>query len=160
NRYYARVNGLGVRGHAVRDLDRHALAPLLADPDAPFATPGVRVLKDSRSSTVVEFDLGVGGQLRHVVYKRFRVTAGRDPWVALVRPTAALRSWMFGQGLRERCLPTARPLAVLHRMRGGRPAEAYLLTEKIEGAVDLHGFARQTATGPIAHARPGVRLRL
>src|SRR5262249_27998942 len=138
NRYYERVYSSTASGFAVRDLDRPALQSLLADPDEPFQRPGVRLLKDSRSSTVAEWEVRVNGVVRRVIYKRFRVTAWSDPWVGLVRSSAALRSWVFGHGLRERCLPTARPLLVLHRRRHGLPQEGYLLTEKIEYAVDLH----------------------
>jgi Lipopolysaccharide kinase (Kdo/WaaP) family len=138
NRYYRRVRSAAALGHAVTDLDAADLTALLADPDAPFRRPGVRLLKDSRSSTVAEFEVRVGGVVRRVIYKRFRVTAWSDPWVALVRRSPALRSWVQGHGLRERCLPTARPLAVFHRRRGGLCHEGYLLTEKIEDAVELH----------------------
>jgi tRNA A-37 threonylcarbamoyl transferase component Bud32 len=140
NRYYQRVRSSVAHGYAVRDLDPATLASLSADPDEPFRGPGVRLLKDSHSSTVAEFDLPVNGVSCRVIYKRFRVTTWSDPWTALVRPTGALRSWVLGQGLRERGLPTARPLAVLHRRRRGLSYEGYLLTEKIADAVDLHRF--------------------
>jgi serine/threonine protein kinase len=116
------------------------LETLLADPDAPFTGPGVKLLKDSRSSTVAEFEISCNGEPRSVIYKRFRVTTWSDPWAALVRLSPALRSWVQGHGLRERCLPTPRPLAVLHRCHGGLLREGYLLTEKVAGAVDLHLF--------------------
>jgi tRNA A-37 threonylcarbamoyl transferase component Bud32 len=147
NRYYRRFKIGAVRGCAVRDFDPGVLANA---PDGPFDRQGAQVLKSSRSSTVIEFDLPVGGELRRVIYKRFRLTDRRDPWLALCRPTAAQRSWVFGHGLRERCLPTARPLAVFHRVRGSRPHEGYLLTEKIDAAVDLHVFLRRLATLPAA----------
>jgi tRNA A-37 threonylcarbamoyl transferase component Bud32 len=140
NRYFRRVRAPGVRGHAVAELDRATLAPLLADPDAPFRAAGVRLLKDSRSSTVAELELSAPDGVRRVIYKRFRVTSWSDPWTALVRRSPALRSWQLGHGLRERCLPTARPLLMLHRVRRGMCHEGYLLTEKIEGATDLHAF--------------------
>src|SRR5262249_32028602 len=117
NRYYRHVRSPAATGYVVSDLDRDALAPLLADPDEPFRRPGVKLLKDSGGWTVAELALPVGGVPRRVVYKRFRVTDWKDPWKALLRRTAAVRSWIFGHGLRERCLPTARPLAVLHRRR-------------------------------------------
>jgi len=123
NRYYYRLQSEAVVGCAVRDLDPGAMASLLADPDAPFQQPGVILLKDSRSSTVAEFDLvadgaekvsgtlplmnsrghfplwegsrhlfGPGGTVRRVIYKRFRITAWSDPWLALLRRSPALRS--------------------------------------------------------------------
>jgi tRNA A-37 threonylcarbamoyl transferase component Bud32 len=137
NRYYKRVRTGSVRGYAVREFDPSAL---LAAPDAPFEQPARRILKDSRSSTVVEIDVRVCGVVRRAIYKRFRVTDRREPWLNACRRSAALRSWVFGHGLRERCLPTARPLAVFHRTGGGLRHEGYLLTEKIENAVDLHDF--------------------
>jgi len=48
-----------------------------------------------------------------------------------------LRSFVQGHGLSLRCLPTPRPLAVLHRRRHGLRYEGYLLTEKVENACDL-----------------------
>src|SRR5262249_35790821 len=96
--------------------------------------------------TVTELALSVGGLERRVIYKRFRITAWSDPWVALLRRSPALRSWVQGHGLRERCLPTARPLAVFHRRHGGLCHEGYLLTEKIDGAVDLHRYVADLET--------------
>jgi len=140
NRYYRRIHSAAGRGYAVTAVDRDVLAPLLADPDAPFQQQGVTLLKDSHSSTVAEFDLVVNGVSRRVVYKRFRVTDWRDPWKSLLRRSPALRSWVYGHGLRERCLLTARPLAVFHRRRHGLAYEGYLLTEKIPDAVNLQQF--------------------
>src|SRR5208283_1334808 len=73
NRYYRQVRSDAAQGHAVTDLDTRALTALLADPDEPFRRPGVQMLKDSRSSTVAEFDLLQGDTVQRVVYKRFRV---------------------------------------------------------------------------------------
>jgi tRNA A-37 threonylcarbamoyl transferase component Bud32 len=138
NRYYRRVAAPGVIGHAVTEIHDANLAPLLADPDEPFRRPGVRFLKDSPSSTVAEMEMEVDGRPLRVVYKRFRITSALEPFVSLLRRTPALRSWVHGQGFRERTLPTARTLAVLHRTRWGMRAEGYLLTEKLEHAQELH----------------------
>jgi hypothetical protein len=157
NRYFRHECGRDVTGHAVTDLDRAAVARLSADPDAPFRQDGVKLLKDSPSSTVAEFDLATATGVRRVIYKRFRVTSWTDPWAALMRRPAALRSWQFGHGFRERCLPTARPLLVLHRVRHGLRHEGYLLTEKIENALDLHHFLAQLALLPAPERRTHVR---
>jgi tRNA A-37 threonylcarbamoyl transferase component Bud32 len=138
NRYYRKVKGAGVVGHAVTEIAASDLAELLRDPDAPFHMPGVQVLKESASSMVIEMDFPINGQLRRVIYKRFRVTSLKDPPASLFRATPALRSWIHGQGFRERGLPTARPFVVLHRRRLGMLHEGYLLTEKIAHAGDLH----------------------
>jgi tRNA A-37 threonylcarbamoyl transferase component Bud32 len=129
NRLFRRVKSGGIRGHAVRDLPDDVVNAWLADPDAVFTRPGVTVLKDSPSSTVVK----VG----EVIYKRFRV---KRPLAALrnrFRRSAALRSWVFGHNLLDRHLPTARPLFVAHRYRLGVPAEGYVAFEVVPNAVDL-----------------------
>jgi len=137
NRWFRRVRSEVAAGHVASDLDPAVLAPLLADPDEPFRRSGIVVLKDSRSSTVIEFDLPVGEASRRVIYKRFAVTRWTDPWAALFRPPPALRSYVMGHGLRLRGLPTPRPLAVWHRRRLGLLREGYLLTEKAPDAVEL-----------------------
>jgi tRNA A-37 threonylcarbamoyl transferase component Bud32 len=148
NRHYRSVRSGIAAGYAISDLDDAVLSAFLADPDEPFLRPGVTLLKDSRSSTVAEFDLLVQGTARRVIYKRFRVTTRSDPLLALVRPSPALRSWVHGHGLRQRFLPTPRPLAVLHRCRCGLSYEGYLLTEKIAGAVELHRFVAELRALP------------
>jgi tRNA A-37 threonylcarbamoyl transferase component Bud32 len=140
NRYYCRVVSSGVTGHAVMDLDAGLLKQLLADPDEPFRRPDIHFLKDSPTSTVIELDVTIDGIRRTMIYKRFRVISWMHGWSTLFRQPPALRSWVQGQGFRERGLPTARPLAVLHRRCHGLYHEGYLLTEKIENAQDLHGF--------------------
>ncbi len=153
SRHFRRIRSGKVAGYAVADLDPDALAPFLDAPDAPFDRPGVCVLKDSTRSSVVEFDLATPSGPCRVVYKRFAVGRGLDPLAALVRPTPALRSYLFGHALRLRCLPTPRPLAVWHRYRCGLPCEGYLLTEKVPDAVHLRTFVDRLAG-------PGQLLRL
>jgi tRNA A-37 threonylcarbamoyl transferase component Bud32 len=157
NRYYHRVKRGPHRGHAVRDLDRDQLAALLANPDEVFEREGVTLIKDSPSSTVTELTVIVDGARRQAIFKRFRITTWRDPWLALVRPTGALRSWIMGQGLRERCLPTPRPLAVFHRLDHGRPAEGYLLVEKVETARDVKRFVAELQQRGVAERRRVLR---
>jgi tRNA A-37 threonylcarbamoyl transferase component Bud32 len=159
NRHVERIDTDIMRGYSVRDLDQEVLRPLLIDPDAPFRTAD-RLLKDSPSSTVVEFELRVGTAVRRVVYKRFRVTKRGEPWASLVRRSEALRSWVFGHAMRDRSLPTPRPLAVWHRLRAGLPHEGYLLTEFVGEAVDLHELARRLGTLPLDAARAKLFQRL
>jgi tRNA A-37 threonylcarbamoyl transferase component Bud32 len=157
NRYYQHLCSPAATGHAVVELDALALAPLLADPDAPFARSDVTVLKDSPTSSVVEFDLPAGTQSRRVIYKRFPVGSWTDPFVSLVRPTPALRSYILGHGLRLRCLPTPRPLAVWHRFRQGMRHEGYLLTEKVPDALDLFAFVGSLDALPPSQRQAALR---
>jgi tRNA A-37 threonylcarbamoyl transferase component Bud32 len=155
NRYYHQVRSAAATGHAVRELDSSVLAELLANPDHYFDLPGVKTLKNSRSSTVVEFNMPDTGT--PVIYKRFRVTTWSDPWTALVRPSSALRSWIFGHGLRERGLPTPRPLLMLHRRSRGLDREGYLLTEKLPDARDLHTYLAELLRLPVRERRVEIR---
>src|SRR5439155_25311941 len=107
-----------------------------------------------------ELDLVIGGQRRPVIYKRFRVTEWSDPFLTLLRRSAAVRSWIFGHGLRERWLPTARPLLVLHRRKGGLAQEGYLLTEKIENAVELHRFLTELDGWPQRERQTALRRHI
>ena len=143
NRQFGRVHSAQVVGHALTELDPNTIEPFLRDPDAPFGGPAVRLLKDSRTSTVGEFEMVINGLKRRVIYKRFRVTTWHHPLASLFRPAPALRSWINGQRMLERSLPTAAPLMVLHRRRLGLHHDGYLLMDKIEDAVDLHTFVQR-----------------
>ncbi|MBX9585224.1 MAG: hypothetical protein K2X87_33375 [Gemmataceae bacterium] len=137
NRHFRRVKAGAVRGWAVRDLPEEFLREFLADPAALFRRPGVRVLKDSRTSTVAALDLPTPAGPRPVVLKRVNVRRWHEPVKNLFRPSAVVRSWVNGHTLRDRWLPTPRPLAAVHVYRHGLPAEGYLLTELVHGAVEL-----------------------
>src|SRR5439155_26061136 len=157
--YYRKVRSEGVVGHAIMEVTDEDIADLLQDPDSPFRQAGARLLKESVSSTVIEMDFPVNGQVRRVIYKRFRVTSWKDPLASLFRPTPALRSWIHGQGFRERGLPTARPFVVLHRRTLGMWREGYLLTEKIAHADDLHDYVQSLERVP-AGQRVGLLRNL
>jgi hypothetical protein len=74
-----------------------------------------------------------------------------------LRRTPALRSWVHGHGLRERCLPTPRPLLMLHRRRHGLPREGYLLTDKVEGAEELLRHVAGLGALPASERAPRLR---
>jgi tRNA A-37 threonylcarbamoyl transferase component Bud32 len=145
NRQYRRVKAGAVFGHAVRELPEAFVDRLLADPDAPFDVAGAKVLKDSRSSTVIELAVPTPTGVAIAIYKRFRVKSSIVLLKNRLRSSSALRSWDFGHNLLDRGLPTARPLLVLHRRRNGCPAEGYLLTERVSHARELDAAV---AAGP------------
>jgi tRNA A-37 threonylcarbamoyl transferase component Bud32 len=157
NRYFQRVRSPLVVGHAVADLDRSFLDALLADPDAPFGRPDAILLKEGRSSTVIEMDAPGPNGPRRVIYKRFNLTTWTDLWAALVRQTPALRSYAMGHALRWRGLPTPRPLAVWHRRRHGLRGEGYLLTEKLPEARHLLDFVTELEQLDPARRRTTLR---
>jgi tRNA A-37 threonylcarbamoyl transferase component Bud32 len=138
NRYYYRFNQGPYSGYATADFERPTLDSLLVDPQAVFERADVVLLKNSPSSQVALFTLNTGERTRRVVLKRFSPRKWRDSVAALLRPSPALRSWIHGHGLRERLLPTARPLAMWTRKVVGVPRESYLLTEYVAASGDLH----------------------
>jgi hypothetical protein len=126
-----------VKGFAVRNLPEEVVRGWLADPDGVFAQPGVTLLKDSPSSTVAEVVVPTPSGPRPVVYKRFRLKGWSGAAKNLVRSSQALRSWVVGNNVRDRGLPTARPLAVFHRRRLGVHLTGYAVFEKVPDAVGL-----------------------
>lgn len=138
HRTVRKVRAGRVRGLAVRDLPAEFLNTLVANPDALFAHPGSKLLKQCVSSTVAEVEMPAPGGPRTVVLKRVNPRGVFDGLKNLFRSSGAVRSWLLGHGLCERWLPTPRPLAVLHRYRAGfLPATGYLLTEKVSDALGL-----------------------
>jgi tRNA A-37 threonylcarbamoyl transferase component Bud32 len=154
NRHFRRVTAGPFRGFAVRDLPDAFLRQLLANPDATLAAG--RPLKAGRTSTVVVIDLPAAGGPVPVVLKRVDVRGRFDPLKNLVRRSQVLRSWVSGHALRDRWLPTPRPLAAFHRYRRGLPCEGYLLTELVPEAADP--FRRDAKRGALALARTLRRM--
>jgi serine/threonine protein kinase len=132
-----------LRGFAVRDLPDDFLRSLLADPDAALAHRDARILKDSRTSTVAVLAMPTPSGPVPVVLKRVNERSWPERVKNLLRSSHALRSWVNGHALRDRWLPTPRPLAVFHRYRGGLPAEGYLLTEMVPEPAAVRDGAKQ-----------------
>lgn len=159
NRTIRRVRHGTLRGLAVRDLSDDFLRTLLADPDAPFAAAtGPHVLKDCASSTVVVIPMPTAAGPVPVVFKRVNAKSWVGPVKNLFHRSAVLRSWSSGQSLRDRCLPTPRPLAVFHRRRLGFPTVGYLLTELVPGAVQLDAAVAAGAAGPLLRLARVLRM--
>jgi tRNA A-37 threonylcarbamoyl transferase component Bud32 len=156
NRWYRRFHIGTAVGHAVADLDQAALASVVAGGDAWRQQGGACVLKESATSEVVAFSLSTASGPVEVVAKRF-AAARWSRLAALFRCPPALRSYVLGNGLRLRCLPTPRPLAVWHQQRNGLSGEDYLLTERVPAAVDLKAFVDQLARLPACERQGRLR---
>lgn len=148
NRLFRKVARGQVRGYAVRDCDRATIEHLLTNPDAPFADPAAKRLKDSRTSTVVEFTVQTSLGPKQYIYKRFELKTKLIWFKNLFRPSVAVRSWVNGHTLLDRWLTTARPLCVLDRYRYGSATVGYLLTEKVPDALDLPAALQSLHTLP------------
>jgi serine/threonine protein kinase len=138
NRHFRRSGGRGVSGFAMRELDSKFEAELMANPDAPFDRPDVRLVKDSRSATVCFIEVPTTTGPHEMVYKRFRATHWTDPFANLFRSSPALRSWRNGHALLDRGLPTPLPRLVLHRRKFGLCTVGYLLCDRVQEARHLH----------------------
>lgn len=153
NRYFRKLRAGAVRGHAVGDLPAGIQAEFLDNPESFFTRPGVKILKDSRTSKVAEVCLETADGPREVVLKRVNVRHWFEPIKNRLRLSAVLRSWVNGHALRDRWLPTPRPLAVVQVHGLGLPAAGYLLVEKVADAV---GMAEAVAG---LASRPGIERR-
>lgn len=148
NKYFQVFKSPNALCIASRDLDPAEVAPLLVDPDAAFNAPGVRVIKDSRTTRLIETTMVVDGRPTPVVFKRFNRKKWIDPVLAIFRPSRAWRSWQAGQHLSVRGLPTPKNLAFIARrhklwfspFQGVLPYETYLVTVKEEAAVTLSEY--------------------
>jgi hypothetical protein len=155
NKYFKVFTGSTCWGIAARDLDAAEIETLLANSDQPFHRPGTRLLKDSRTTTVVETTMTVQGRPARVIYKRFNRKKWIDPLLTLIRPSRAWRSWQAGQHLASRGIPTPRNLAFLARRRSFRtsscfwflPHETYLITIKQDNVTTLAQYVRDILPG-------------
>ena len=134
NREFRRIRSGPFRGFGARD---GILGSILDDPDAIFERNDVAVLKSSRSSKVVSFIGETASGPHRFVFKRIPVRSVFSPIKNFFRVSAIFRSWRYGLSLRDRFLPTPRPLMAFHRYRFGIPCEGYLLSEEQCGAVTL-----------------------
>ena len=117
NKYFKKREGPYTRAISVRDLDIAEVKSLLIDPDAPFKRPGTTIIKDSRTTTVAETIMKVGGRAVPVIYKRFNRKKWLDPFLTWFRPSRAWQSWQAGQHMLSRAVPTPRNLAIILRFR-------------------------------------------
>lgn len=153
NRYFQRVGSRSAHGHASRELDANVLQQLLNDPDEPFKRADKRILKHSRTSTVAEIVVPTPLESKVMIYKRFQVKKPLTAVLNQLRRSPALRSWCFGNGLRERALPTPRPWLLLHRRGFLGAREGYILYEKVENACDLRAWLEKIRDRPLRDSR-------
>jgi tRNA A-37 threonylcarbamoyl transferase component Bud32 len=151
NKYFQIIESPDSWSVASRDLDPSIVRSLLENPDEPLSRPETRILKNSRTSTVAETTMLVGGRPSQVIYKRFNLKKWFDPLLNLFRPSRAWRSWQAGQHLASRGISTPCNLAFLARKRTFRsrpfswflPHETYLVTIRQEKVVTLAEYVRQ-----------------
>ena len=152
NRDFIRFETAEVVAHAVSDLPRDALCQLAAEPDEPLRRFVGRPVKLSRRGVVVEARWPAVRGIARVAYKRYRP---KNLWKACLdrfRQSPARAGWYVGHALLSRGIATARPIALVEPRRG--PQRSYLVTEWIEGGLNLHLYLWQ-----LAEQSPPVRRR-
>jgi hypothetical protein len=87
--------------------------------------------------------MGIQGARTEVIVKRFNCPKWLDPLRATLHHGPALRAWHTGHGLLVRHIPTARPLAVIERVRGALVRESYLITEAIPSSLPLNDYLHE-----------------
>ena len=151
NKYFKRFRANRCWAVASRSLSRCQVRELLADPDAPFRSPDSVLIKDSRTTTVVQVEMKVDGRSVPVIYKRFNRKKLLDPVLNAFRPSRAWRSWQNGQHLASRSVPTPQNLAVLGRTSSRKlrilphqflAHDTYLATVKAEPSTTVGDYAR------------------
>jgi tRNA A-37 threonylcarbamoyl transferase component Bud32 len=148
NKYFKKRQGPHTWGISVRDFDIGQIKALLKDPDAPFEWPETTIIKDSRTTTVAETSMTVGGKSVRVIYKRFNRKKWLDPFLTWFRPSKAWQSWQAAQHLLSRALPTPRNLAILARrspfledpLFWYLDHETYLVTIKAEPSITVQDY--------------------
>jgi len=143
-------------GLSINNLNDELVTLFKDNPDQCLHRHDARILKDGGASTVASINV-YGSSM---ILKRFNIRYWRDPIKNGLRKSAALRSWLFGHGLSDAGLPTARPLALMHRRQFGMPATGYLLTEELPNVVDLRAFADRIVELPDAARQQMLRDRI
>jgi tRNA A-37 threonylcarbamoyl transferase component Bud32 len=144
-------------GHAVADVPRDELRRLLADPERLLRQNAHRPIKLTHRSVVVEAHFPLAAGPTRVAFKRVRAKNWWKSLLFLFRRSRAMAAWQRGHSLLLRGIATARPLAVCERRRFGGRADSYLVSEWIEGAINLHLYGWQLAAYSSGERRRRVR---
>lgn len=154
SRHIKSVESGHYRGLVMAEWHDRLADTLVNQPDKLFNHQAATMLKDGRASTVVR----IVHYERPLILKRFNTRSWLDPFKNVIRQSAAYRSWLLGHALLDAGLPTARPLAVIHRYRFGMPATGYLVTEELKNVVELRAFADATLNS--SSRRDVIRKRI
>lgn len=130
-------------GYAVRGFSRNCLIRLIDYPELPLRMSTRQTVKAGRSALLVQADLPVGNRMLPVAYKRIRRIGWLKKLMGLVRRNRTLRSWRLGLEFLNRGIATARPLAVIVPRPGTTARDSFLVTEWIDGGLNLTDFCRR-----------------
>ena len=137
NTRLVRPNGIG---YAVAEFSHACLVRLIDYPALPFQMNTKETIKAGGTALIVRTEFPLKERHVPVAYKRVRKRNWLKVLTALVRTNRTLRTWRLGHVFLKRGIMTARPLAVIvpraHRIGG----DSFLVTEWIEGSLNLHHY--------------------
>jgi len=140
-----RLHGIG---YAVRGFSRNCLIRLVDYPELPLRMNTRQTVKVDQNVLVVQADLPVGHGMLPVAYKRIRRLGWLKKLTGFIRVNRTLRAWRLGQAFLDRGIATARPLAVVVPRRPLIESDSFLVTEWIEGGLNLTDFCRRVEELP------------
>ncbi len=144
------MQGYAAQGYAARDVPPETLEAILSCPDEFISRFRHTPAKLSHSSVVVQGTLTLAPGAVCVAFKRTRVKSWWKRRLWRFRQSRAMHGWRMGNALEQRGVATARPLLVCQSTQGG---DAYLVTQWLEGARNLHLWAWELAERPSALRR-------
>lgn len=126
---------------SARVLTRQWWRECLARPEQ--LSGGEHRMKDSHSAQVWRRELAHPEGALRVIVKRPLARNGWRRLRGMLGISRARRGFELGHMLLHRDLAAARPLALLERRRGGVLLDSMLMTEAVDGALDLPQYLRQ-----------------
>lgn len=105
------------------------LMHFMINPDCAFDHPTSKILKDGRSSTVVQVTL----DNRRFTVKRYNMKSFWHWLRRCLRPTRASKSWRMAQKLKLFFVATATPVAFIDWRYFGLRGQSYYITEFVSG---------------------------
>jgi len=157
NRDFFALRTPSASGHAVAEVPRGGLRQWLAAPDRLLQQNAHRPIKLTHRNVVVEAEFALTGRPVRVAFKRVRAKNWWKSLLFLFRRSPAINAWRRGHSLLLRGIATSRPLAVCQKRRFGLRGDSYLVTEWIEGAINLHLYGWQIADYRADERRRRVR---
>jgi tRNA A-37 threonylcarbamoyl transferase component Bud32 len=140
NRDFYGVTTAHGRGHAVTQFAPADLVRLIEQPERLLGEPSERVAGRHGADATVRASLMVDGS-RTVV--RFERWPDGPWWRAMLRPlgrSRALAVWYWSNALRDRGIPTPRPLAACSSISVTGTGAGYLVSQWVDGALPLGEF--------------------
>ena len=133
-------------GFIKRNVATPGLLEVLNDPDRAFSDPESTIIKDSKTTSSCTAPNILEGDQGSLYIKRYNYQSRLYVLKNLFRPSRAKRVWKASQKLVSCNIPTPLPVAFLEQKKGGLLIKSFFISQKIEGALDLHAAFQQLQT--------------